>query len=107
MLDGKLHFVYVYTRNDVFRGESVSVVPPGRHVLGLNIAKTGESSAVATLLVDGDSVGAAELLRMWPIYAANAGIRCGENRHAPVSRDYEPPFLFDGEIQRVVVDIDM
>ena len=97
----------MYTRNDVFRGASNSVVPPGEHVLALSIEKTGESSALTTLLVDGAAVATVELARMWPIYAANAGIRCGENRHAPVSRDYKGPFVFEGEIERIVVDVDM
>ena len=44
---------------------------------------------------------------MWPIYAANAGIRCGENRHAPISRSYQAPFVFDHELKRVVVDVDL
>ncbi|MEO1320190.1 MAG: hypothetical protein AAFV30_06430, partial [Pseudomonadota bacterium] len=62
---------------------------------------------VVTLTVDGEAVGDVALKRMWPIYAANAGIRCGENHHAPVSRDYTPPFEFEGTIARVVVDVDM
>ena len=107
MADGRLHFVYVYTRNDVFAMASDDVVPGGAHVLALTIEKTGESSGLATLAVDSTTVATTELSRMWPIYAANAGIRCGENHHAPVSRAYKPPFLFDGDIERVVVDIDM
>ncbi len=107
MIDGRLHYVYVYTRNDVFRGSSDRVVPAGRHTLGISIEKTGESSGQVRMFVDTTPSGTIELPRMWPIYAANAGIRCGENRHAPVSRDYEAPFIFDGELRRVVVDIDM
>jgi arylsulfatase len=107
MIDGQLHFCYVFTRNDVFRVASQAAVPSGRHVLSLMIDKTGESSAVAQLGINETPVADVALPRMWPIYAANAGIRCGENHHAPVSRRYEPPFLFDGEIKRVVVDVDM
>ncbi len=107
MIDGKLHFVYVFTRNDVFAGLTDIAVPAGSHELSLTIDKTGESSGIAKLAVNSRPAAEIALPRMWPIYAANAGIRCGENRHAPVSRRYEPPFLFEGDIRRVVVDIDM
>ena len=79
----------------------------GEHELGLQIRKTGEASGEAVLDVDGRPAGMIELPNMWPIYAANAGIRCGENRHAPVTRDYDPPFVFDQSLARVVVDVDM
>ena len=105
--DGVVHFVYVYTRNAVYRGRSTRVVSPGGRELGLRIRKTGADSGRVTFTIDGRAAGSLALPRMWPIYAANAGIRCGENRHAPVSRDYAPPFLFSGEIERVVIDVDM
>ncbi|MEM1439180.1 MAG: arylsulfatase [Pseudomonadota bacterium] len=105
--NGYVHFAYVYTRNAVYRGRSRARVPAGDHELGLRIRKTGAESGVVTLTIDGEAVGDVVLERMWPIYAANAGIRCGENHHAPVSRDYTPPFEFEGTIARVVVDVDM
>ncbi len=105
--DGYLHFGYVYTRNAIYAGKSRRRVPVGEHELGLRITKTGESEATVTLELDGKAIGAIELPHMWPIYAANAGIRCGENRHAPVTRAYEPPYVFDQTLTRVVVDVDI
>lgn len=104
---GYLHFGYVYTRNEIHAGRSSRRVPAGPHVLGLTIAKTGEDSGIATLSIDGNNVGDVSLPKMWPIYAANAGVRCGENRHAPVTRDYERPFVFEQTLTRVVVDVDI
>ncbi|MEM6513191.1 MAG: arylsulfatase [Pseudomonadota bacterium] len=107
LLDGHLHFVYVYTRNEVYRVRSAEPVPRGTHELQLQIRKTGESRGVVTLRV-GDTIFAElTLTTMWPIYAANAGVRCGENRHAPVSRDYELPLVFEQTLRRVVVDVAM
>ncbi len=105
--DGFVTFGYVYTRNAVYIGTSTRRVGSGEHNLGLQIAKTGESTAVVTLTLDGNIIGNLDLPQMWPIYAANAGIRCGENRHAPVTRAYTPPFVFDQQLNRVVVDVDM
>ena len=107
MQDGALKFAYVYTRNAVYRGGSTVAVPAGRHVLTLRIEKTGEDAGIALLGVDDRTLAEIALPKMWPIYAANAGIRCGENHHAPVSRDYEPPFVFSDKLERVIVDVDM
>ena len=105
--DGYLHFVYVYTRNAVYRGRSDKPVPEGSRVLGLHIRKTGETTGEAQLLVDDQPAGRVELSQMWPIYAANAGVRCGENRHAPISRDYTPPFTTGDSLSRIIVDVDL
>ena len=43
--------------------------------------------------------------KMWPVYAANSGIRCGENRHAPITRAYDAPFVFSQRLERVIVDV--
>lgn len=107
MRDGFLVFTYVYTRETQWRLKSDRRMPRGKHVLGLDLAKTGESAARATLLLDGAPVGALELPKLWPIYTANSGVRCGENRHAPVSRAYEAPFVFDQRLSRVVVDVEV
>lgn len=100
-------FGYVHTRNAVYVGTATQRVTAGEHELGLHIRKTSESSAIATLTVDSELIGEVVLPNMWPIYAANAGIRCGENRHAPVTRAYDQPFVFDQQLKRVVVDVDM
>ncbi len=107
MEDGYLHFGYVYTRNAVYLGSSTRRVGAGAHELVLQITKTGESAGLVTFLLGDESLGEFRLPKMWPIYAANAGIRCGENQHAPVTRRYEPPFVFDQQLKRVVVDVDM
>lgn len=105
--DGFPTFGYVYSRNAVYLVRSSESVSPGEHTLGLEIRKTGESAGTVTLTIDEHPVGRVALPNMWPIYAANAGIRCGENRHAPVTRSYEPPFRFDQRLDRIIVDIDI
>ncbi|MDJ0657799.1 MAG: arylsulfatase [Xanthomonadales bacterium] len=107
MQEGILHFGYVYTRNEIYRVRSPQAIPAGEHILGLAIRKTGESAATVTLTLNGEELVQAPLPKMWPIYAPNAGIRCGENRHAPVTRDYSGPSVFDQTLHRIVVDVDM
>ncbi len=107
MENGFLHVGYVYTRNAVYTGRSERAVPNGQHTVGYRIEKTSEDSGLLTMFIDGTDAGSMELPRMWPIYAANAGIRCGENRHAPITWAYEQPFVFDQTLKRVVIDVAM
>ncbi len=107
MQDGYLKFGYVYTRNAVYSVGSQEPVATGERTLGLQLRKTGDSTGVVTLTVDNQPVGRLQLPHMWPIYATNAGIRCGENRHAPITRAYQAPFVFDQHLKRVIVDVDM
>ncbi len=105
--DGFVYFVYVFTRHEIYELRSNNRLAVGSQKLALEIEKISADSGIVTMTVDDVDVGKMELTKMWPIYAANAGIRCGENRQAPVTRAYEPPFVFNQRIHRVVVDVDM
>jgi arylsulfatase len=107
MQDGYLVFVYVYTRFERYTLRSPERIASGKSVLGLEFTKTGDNSAEVNMLVDDARVASIQLPRMWQVFAPNSGIRCGENRHAPISRDYDAPFVFDQELQRVVVELDL
>ena len=107
MRDGYIYFVYVYTRNTVYSVKSSNRIPEGEHTLGLRIRKISENQGDLTLLLDSETIGELKLENMWPIYNANSGVRCGENRHAPISRMYEPPFVFGWKLNRVIVDVDI
>ena len=39
--------------------------------------------------------------------AHSVGVRCSENRHAPISRAYQPPFVFDQTLNRVTINADI
>ena len=105
--DGYVCFCYVYTRNEIYEVQSSQRVAAGATELGLSLRKTSVSSALLTLSADRLEIAELELENMWPIYAPNSGLRCGENRHAPISRRYPAPFRFDQELLRIVVDVDL
>jgi arylsulfatase len=107
MQDGFLVFVYVFTRFKRYTLRSPERIGSGKSVLGLRFMKTGDSSAEVNMLVDDAHVASIRLPKMWQVFAPNSGIRCGENRHAPVSRDYDAPFVFDQKLERVVVELDL
>jgi len=105
--EGRVFFHYVFTREQRYEIRSSRQVAPGTQSLGMRIEKTGEASARVTLLANGEVVGEGDLPKMWPIYAPNAGIRCGENTGAPVSNTYAGNFPFNQVLHRVVVELEI
>jgi hypothetical protein len=106
MQKGYLHIVYVYTRDAIYTFKSRRRIPTGEHKLTVEISKAGLDSGIAKVALDKQSLGVMLLPKLWPIYTPNSGIRCGENRHAPISRAYTPPFVFNQTLKRVIVDVE-
>ena len=107
MENGYLHIVYVYTRDTIYTFKSRRRIPLGDHMLQIEINKTGDDSAVDKVRLGDQNLGLMELPQLWPIYTPNSGVRCGENRHAPISRAYQAPLKFDQKLKRVIVDVDI
>ncbi len=107
MQDGYLVCTYVYIRNRKYKIKSTKRIPKGKHALGLEFHKTGKHSAKVTFSLDGETIASKEFPKMWPIYVLNSGLRCGENPHSPISREYKGSFPFTQQINRVEVEIDL
>ncbi|MGB5627134.1 MAG: arylsulfatase [Woeseiaceae bacterium] len=107
MQDGFMVFVYVYTRFQRYTLRSPDRVGSGTSSVGLRFEKTGDNSADVHMLVDSARVAFLKLPKMWQVFSPNSGVRCGENQHAPISRDYDAPFVFDQTLERVVVELDL
>jgi arylsulfatase len=84
MQDGFLHFNYVYTRENVYRFKSARRVPKGTQSLFLKGDVSGEGTGRLSMRAGQQSLGQFDLPNMWKTEALNAGIRCGENRGAPI-----------------------
>lgn len=102
--DGFLIFSYTYVRKDVTVVQSKQRIPAGLHTVEMKIVKTGKRTATINFTLNNQLIGSGDLPRMWEIYTPNSGLRCGENRHAPISRDYEPPYVLEG-LKKVVIDV--
>ncbi|MEL7449736.1 MAG: arylsulfatase, partial [Pseudomonadota bacterium] len=105
--DGTLTFTYVYTRERVSSITGNRPIKAGKHLAGVAIEPDGDGPAAVTLLLDGEPIGTGTLPKLWPIYAPNSGLRCGENTGAPVSNGYAGSFPFTGRLRRVIVDVDV
>ena len=107
MIDGYLEFAYVFTRGQRYTVRSDNRVPDGRHELVLHGRKTSGTSGHVELFVDGISSGSVAIPRMWEVKSLNAGVRCGENRGAPISRSYTGTFRFDQILERLTITLDI
>jgi arylsulfatase len=104
--NGFLIFHYTYVRKDFSIIKSNKKIPPGQNSVQLILEKTGDISGQINLFLNNENIGSGILPRMWQIYVPNSGLRCGENRHSPISRDYGPPFVLEG-LQKVTIDVDV
>ncbi len=111
--DGRLHYVYNWLGERIQKVISDRQVPPGRHVLSAEFAKTGDdeqtSSAIGTLTIyiDDDVAGREEIMTQPGYFAlAGDGLSIGRDSGSNVSPDYAPPYELAGAtIDRVVVDV--
>tara|TARA_B110000240_G_C13506449_1_gene456530 strand:- start:1023 stop:3320 length:2298 start_codon:yes stop_codon:yes gene_type:complete len=106
IINGYLHFTYIYTRTQVTKLKSKVKVPAGKHLIGFDLNKGLNKDKILNLILDNQIIGSVKLSEMWGIHVPNSGLRCGENRHAPISRDYTPPFILKG-LKKVVVDLNL
>ncbi|MEE4212071.1 MAG: arylsulfatase [Parvularcula sp.] len=101
-------FHYVYVRDQIHRLRSTKAVPKGQHILrlsGRHIA--GGTECQITMLIDDLEVGTMNLPAMWPLGGTNAGMRCGENRGAPISLSYTGTGQFTRKLEKVEIALDL
>jgi arylsulfatase len=101
-----------YVHNLVGRGRdhvrSSAVVGPGDHELRFEYSPRPDFSGSMRLLVDGDEVGAGEVVMFTParFSITGGGLTCGYEAGPAVGDDYEAPFPCTATIHRVVVEVD-
>ncbi len=83
---------------------------PGRHVVALRFAYDGGGigkGGTATLTVDGKPVAEGRIERTIPIRVTlDEGLDVGEDTGTPVTTSYDVPFRFEGNVDRVVIDLE-
>ncbi|MDP3626434.1 MAG: arylsulfatase [Hydrogenophaga sp.] len=105
--DGTLSYEYVYSES-VTHTLQVGFQPASdKGSIELRFQRQGKNAGAASLYVDGVELGSVAIPRTWPTHGTTAGLNCGLDAGAPVSRSYEAPFSFTGTSLRVFVDLDM
>jgi arylsulfatase A-like enzyme len=82
---------------------------PGRHVITLDFNYDGDGvgkGGEATLTVDGKKVAGKRLAQTIPFrMSLDEALDIGEDTGTPVSEDYQVPFKFTGDIEKVTINI--
>lgn len=107
ILNGYLHFVYVHTREEVYRFRSESPIPDATRTVLVDGQVSGRGNGAVTLYAGGEKLGDLRLPKMWKVEALNAGVRCGENRGAPISFGYAGSFPMIEHLEDVSIDLDL
>jgi arylsulfatase len=81
----------------------------GKHTIKMDFAYDGGGigkGGSATLAVDGKEVAKGRVERTVPIrISLDEGLDVGEDTGTPVNLNYDVPFRFSGEIEKVVIDL--
>ena len=102
VLGGRLHFDYncFHTHSRAVASERLA---PGPHTLSLDVARNARGGAQATLRVDDAVVAEVSIPKLlFLLSSLGMDVGCG---NAPINNDYQPPFVYPGQMHRVVFDI--
>ena len=108
--DGRLKAVHNYIDVAVYSVESDSAVPAGEHELKMEFAyeggkEMGKSGSI-TLSIDGKAVGSGTIAKTTPFkYSLSENQDVGTDTGTAVTSDYKAPFDFQGELEKVVVEL--
>ncbi len=109
VLEGKPVFLYNLCDVEQYRVAAPESLTPGRHVVTLDFNYNGGGigqGGVATLSVDGEEVASEQFPRTIGYrMSLDETLDIGEDTGTPISEDYELPFAFNGELERVTIQI--
>jgi arylsulfatase len=105
VLDGRLRYVHNLHGRRLYEVAANSLLGSGRHDLEFRFEKDQGAGGRAALVIDGRSVGAADVGHFTPVAFNEVGIglTCGYEWGPSVGGDYQVPFAFNGTIVRAEV----
>lgn len=85
---------------------SKTEIPTGNSTLGFTFNKTGNHRGMGTLLINGTEVGRGPiLLTEIARYSEEEGLEIGKDPQTPVAESYKSPFIFNGTLKKVVMEV--
>jgi arylsulfatase len=106
---GKPKFDYNLVGVARYQIASDKALPPGKHTVAFDFGYDGNGigkGGTGTLSVDGEQVAQGRIERTIPIrITLDETLDVGEDTGTPVSRDYDVPFRFTGELQQVTIEL--
>jgi Concanavalin A-like lectin/glucanases superfamily len=108
--DGRLTASHNYIDVKRFTVKSDQVVPAGKHEVKMAFSYEGGKemgkSGTITLSVDGNKVGSGKVDQTTPFkYSLSENQDVGRDTGTPVVDDYREPFVFQGQLDEVVVEL--
>jgi arylsulfatase len=111
MKAGKLVGVHNYLDSKYFIVRSDSMVPAGKHELKMGFTYNGGNQigkdGIINLFVDDQRVGCGKVDQTTPLkYSLSENQDIGIDTGTPVTYDYTEPFVFEGTLEQVIVELD-
>lgn len=111
LIDGKPRFTHNFIDLARYTVTADRPVPAGKHKVAAKFVYEGGKDfgkgGTVTLMIDGQSVGTGKVEKTTPFkYSLSETQDIGRDTGTAVSDDYEAPFIFEGRIQGVVLDLD-
>ncbi|MFO0912759.1 MAG: arylsulfatase [Pirellulales bacterium] len=111
--EGKLRYDHNYLKVEHFDVTAPEALTAGQHTLGVRFVPTETHDKPSyfvgnvALLVDGQQVAEREGIKAAGQYSAMTGygLLIGRNSGTPVSHDYQVPFAFTGQLDKVTVEL--
>jgi arylsulfatase len=105
VVEGRLRYVHNLHGQAHYEVVASGALAPGRHTVEFRFEKDQGAGGMASLFVDGDPVGAAEVPKFTPVAfnEVGVGLTCGYEWGPAVGSGYEAPFAFNGTIGRAEV----
>ncbi len=109
VLEGKPVFCYNLCDVERYTVESPQALTPGRHVVTLDFNYDGGGlgkGGQATLSIDGKAVASEKIPQTIAFrMSLDETLDIGEDTGTPITEDYQVPFKFTGEIEKVTIKI--
>ena len=108
---GKPTFSYAFSHYPEHKWtiQSPTALTAGKHTILLKFDYAGGGAgkpAKASILVDGNKVAEGDIARTIPSrFSADETLDVGEDFGTPITRDYDAPFFFQGEIEKVTITL--
>jgi hypothetical protein len=107
--DGKPVFDYNFLNIARYEIAAKTAVTPGKHTVVFDFKYDGGGigkGGTGTIIIDGKQVAQGRIERTVPVrFSFDETFDVGEDTGTPVSENYDVPFKFTGQIEKLVVDL--
>ena len=101
--DNYLKFVYNANRESYDTAISDKELPSGQITVRYEFDYKGKQGADVRLYVNGEQVGETHVRKLYYMLGLNSDTTLRENTYTEIAPDYEAPFEFKGEINKLIV----